>query len=174
GIKELCRKTADGSYLLDEGVDVPVKIFMNDRLFHDSEEEIYRQAVAATKFPDVRDVVLTPDAHTGYVVPVGCVMATEHTCCQAPVGYDIGCGMMAFRSDVDKGRGLDDKMRRRFSERVMDLVSLGVGKGGKYPVDEKKFEEIVRHGAAALGYHRDTTERDFIPVDDSWTVPQKP
>src|SRR5205807_7313629 len=113
--------------------------------------------------------------HTGYVVPVGCVMATEQTLCQAPVGYDIGCGMMAFRSDVRKGQGMDDKKRLRFSERVMEKVALGVGGGGKFPVDEKKFEEIVRHGAAALGYHRaGSSERDFIPVEDSWSIPYKP
>ena len=46
------------------------------------------------------DVVLTPDAHHGYGVPVGCVMATTGTLAMGPVGYDIGCGIAALRSDV--------------------------------------------------------------------------
>jgi tRNA-splicing ligase RtcB len=147
---------------------------MNDTLFAESEEALFAQMRNATHFPGVKDVVITPDAHTGYVVPVGCVMATEHTLCQAPVGYDIGCGMMAFRSTVSKGKGLNDRLRRSFSQRVMETVALGVGEGGKYPVEKRDFEEIVRTGAAALGYARDNTERDFIPVDDNWDIPAKP
>jgi tRNA-splicing ligase RtcB len=174
-LKSLCRPVGGGCYLLEEGVRVPVRIFMNETLFAEAEEALFQQIKNATEFPDVRDVVITPDAHTGYVVPVGCVIATEHTLCQAPVGYDIGCGMMAFRSNVDKGKGLDDRLRRRFSEEVMDRVALGVGEGGKYPVDSNKFEEIVRFGAQALGYERGhASERDFIPVDDRWTIPAKP
>jgi tRNA-splicing ligase RtcB len=173
-LKWQCRRTDDGYYVLDKGVGVPVRLFMNETLFNESEEALYQQIKNATEFPGVRDVVITPDAHTGYVVPVGCVMATEDTLCQAPVGYDIGCGMMAFRSEVKKGQGLDDRKRRRFSERVMDLVAVGVGNGGKYPVKETKFEEIVRFGASALGYARGNSERDYIPVDDGWKIPHNP
>src|SRR5205809_961600 len=39
----------------------------------------------------VLDVVITPDTHHGYVVPVGCVIATSGTLLQAACGYDIGC-----------------------------------------------------------------------------------
>jgi tRNA-splicing ligase RtcB (3'-phosphate/5'-hydroxy nucleic acid ligase) len=172
--KDKCRSTGAGFYVMRD-TKVPVRIFMNDKLFRESEEELYSQVINATEFPDVREVVVTPDAHTGYVVPVGCVMATEQTLCQAPVGYDIGCGMMAFRSEVGKGRGLDDRLRRQFSEHVMENVALGVGQGGKYPVDDREFEKIVRFGASALGYERgNSSERDFIPVDDNWDIPDAP
>jgi tRNA-splicing ligase RtcB (3'-phosphate/5'-hydroxy nucleic acid ligase) len=172
-LKDKCRASGAGFYTMRD-TKVPVRIFMNETLFNESEEALYQQIINATEFPGVREVVITPDVHTGYVVPVGCVMATEETLCQAPVGYDIGCGMMAFRSDVTKAKGLDNRLRRRFSERVMELVAVGVGGGGKYPVKEKKFEEIVRFGASALGYARGNSERDFIPVDDKWTVPPDP
>src|SRR5437588_4442745 len=39
-------------------------------------------------------VVITPDAHYGYGVPVGCVLITdadEGAVAMGPVGYDIGC-----------------------------------------------------------------------------------
>src|SRR5687767_4977577 len=89
--KECKRIKGEGYYLLTQGVRVPVKIFMNPPLFEECEESVFEQARAATEFPGVASVVLTPDAHSGYVVPVGCVMATNGTLCQAPVGYDIGC-----------------------------------------------------------------------------------
>src|SRR5947207_11678827 len=93
--KECKRINGEGYYLLTQRVKVPVRIFMNPQLFEECEEDVFRQVKAATEFPGVKDVVLTPDAHSGYVVPIGCVMATDGTLCQAPVGYDIGC----FRGD---------------------------------------------------------------------------
>ncbi len=168
-----CKKTDEGYYLLTEGVRVPVRIFMTEKLFAECEEAVFGQIAAATRFPGVTDVVITPDAHSGYVVPVGCVMATNGTLCQAPVGFDIGCGMMAFRSDVRMEKGLDDRLRKKFSEEVMARIGLGVGQGGKHSFDEKEFQEIIRTGASALGYEREATERDFIPVDDNWDPPKE-
>src|SRR5205085_6892596 len=96
-LKDECEwNEAGGYYELKKGVKVPVRLFLSPKLFQESEEEIYNQVRAATEFPGVQDVVITPDVHTGYVVPVGCVMATNGTLCQAPVGYDIGC----FRGDT--------------------------------------------------------------------------
>lgn len=174
-LKWQCEWNAEGHYYeMKKGVKIPVRLFLSQKLFQDSEEEIYRQIVAATKFPGVQEVVITPDVHTGYVVPVGCVMATNGTLCQAPVGFDIGCGMMAFKSTISKGKGFDDTFRQRFSERVMEQIGMGVGHGGRHPVTERRFEEIVRHGASALGIPRENSERDFIPVDDTWDIPKQP
>lgn len=38
---------------------------------------------------------LMPDAHTGYSLPIGAVVATKDVIVPAWVGYDIGCGMCA-------------------------------------------------------------------------------
>ena len=43
---------------------------------------------------------LMPDAHAGYALPIGAVVATEGVVVPAWVGYDIGCGMCALRLDV--------------------------------------------------------------------------
>ncbi|HEU4754838.1 MAG TPA: RtcB family protein, partial [Armatimonadota bacterium] len=172
--KEAKRIKGEGYYLLTQGVKVPVRIFMNPQLFEECEETVFQQARAATEFPGVTDVVLTPDAHSGYVVPVGCVMATDGTLCQAPVGYDIGCGMAALVSDVPMEKGLDDRLRLKFSQEVMARVGMGTGVGSGYSVDEQRFNEIVRGGAAAMGYSRNNSERDYIPVDDDWDIPQNP
>ena len=173
--KECKRIKGEGYYVLTQGMKVPVRIFMNPKLFEELEEGVLHQVRQATEFPGVTDVVLTPDAHAGYVVPVGCVMATNGTLCQAPVGYDIGCGMAALTSDVPVEKGKDDRLRRKFSEEVMQRVGMGKGVGSKYKVDGKRFEEIVRTGAEALGYHnRNNSERDYLPVDDTWDIPPTP
>jgi len=174
-LKYQCEWNAEGNYYeLNKGVKVPVRIFLSPKLFEESEEEIYRQIVAATEFPGVTEVVITPDVHTGYVVPVGCVMATTGTLCQAPVGFDIGCGMLAFKSTVSRGKGMEEKLRRRFSERVMETVGMGIGNGSGRKFTEKQFQEVIRRGADALGFHRENSERDFVPVSDSWDLPKHP
>lgn len=174
-LKYQCVWNETGHYYdLTKGVRVPVRLFLSPKLFEESEEEIFRQIAAATEFPGVQDVVITPDVHTGYVVPVGCVMATNGTLCQAPVGFDIGCGMLAFKSTVSKGKGFEEKLRRRFSELVMETVGMGAGRGSKRQYTARKFEEIVRTGASAIGFHRENSERDFIPVSDKWDVPDHP
>lgn len=147
-----------------------VRIFMTESLFEDMEESLGGQIQAARRFPGVMDVVITPDAHTGYGVPVGCVLATRGTLAMGPVGYDIGCGMAALRSDVPKEAATPDKVRA-FSHKVMARVGLGVGSKGE-SVSQQRFQEVVRGGAVALGVRRGAAERDRIPVDDDWDIPK--
>lgn len=174
-LKDAVRRSDDGThFVLDRGVERPVRIFMNDALLRECEEDVFRQLRAATAYPGVIDVVLTPDAHSGYVVPVGCVIATRGTLCQAPVGYDIGCGMAALISDVPAEKGLDTRNRREFSELVMERVGMGVGRGSTFRPDASRFQQIIREGALALGESRQACERDYIPVDDAWDPPPAP
>src|SRR5205085_11002226 len=74
--KRLARWHGDGYYELqtEDTGDVPVRLFLTPTLFNEAEDILYRQIVNATRFPGVRLVVITPDAHYGYGVPVGCVL----------------------------------------------------------------------------------------------------
>src|SRR5687768_2740535 len=71
--------------------DVPVRLFLTSKLLEEAEDPLYTQIVNATRFPGVKLVVITPDAHFGYGVPVGSVILTDGTLAMGPVGYDIGC-----------------------------------------------------------------------------------
>jgi Uncharacterized conserved protein len=90
-LKDQCEPSGEGYYTLAKGVDVPVRLFLNEKLYAESDEGLYQQVQTAASFPGVLDVVVTPDAHIGSTVPVGCVIATDGTLLHAPVGYDIGC-----------------------------------------------------------------------------------
>src|ERR1051326_8436960 len=94
--KHLARWDGRGFYELqtEDTGDVRVRLFFTPQLLNDTEEILYRQIVNATRFRGVRMVVITPDAHYGYGVPVGCVLITdaeEGAVAMGPVGYDIGC-----------------------------------------------------------------------------------
>ena len=77
--KRLAAWHEDGFFALrtaDTG-DVPVRLFLTPKLLTEAEPTLYRQIVHATRFPGARLVCITPDAHYGYGVPVGCVILTS-------------------------------------------------------------------------------------------------
>jgi len=45
---------------------------------------------------------LMPDAHVGYSLPIGAVVAADNMVVPAWVGYDIGCGMCAVKTSFNK------------------------------------------------------------------------
>jgi tRNA-splicing ligase RtcB len=149
--KSAARRDPAGFYRYRvDGADV--RIFMTPALFEEMEENLGDQVRNARRFPGVLDVVLTPDAHQGYGVPVGCVMATSGTLAMGPVGYDIGCGVAALRSDVARDRATPEAVKA-FSREVMRRVGLGAGSKGQ-SVSRERFQEVVRGGAEALGVRR--------------------
>ena len=80
---------------------MPTKI--NDRLFSwasDIEQETIRQAEKAARLPIVEGhIALMPDAHLGKGATVGSVIPTLGAIIPAAVGVDIGCGMIAVRTE---------------------------------------------------------------------------
>jgi tRNA-splicing ligase RtcB len=161
--------------------DVPVRLFLTPSLLENAEDILYPQIVNAARFPGVKTVVITPDVHYGYGVPVGCVLITDFesgAVAMGPVGYDIGCGMMSAKSDLPAGAATPEK-RLQFNQAVMDRIEMGAG--GKSHrlrnLSEAEFLELVHGGAEyyvskyGATFDRSRAERHRIPVDDDWQVP---
>lgn len=60
------------------------------------EQEALDQFESAMQQPFAVRGALMPDAHAGYSLPIGAVVATDNVVVPAWVGYDIGCGMCAL------------------------------------------------------------------------------
>ena len=108
---------------------------MSDKLWNwasDVEDETLRQAEKAARLPIVpTHVALMPDAHVGLGATVGSVIPTEGAIIPAAVGVDIGCGMIAVRTDLEAS-GLPDSLDP-FLSRVADAVPAGLGKWHDQP-----------------------------------------
>lgn len=181
--KHLARWHGDGYYALqtaDTG-EVPVRLFLTHELLASAEDTLYRQIVNATRFPGVKMVVITPDVHYGYGVPVGCVLITDYesgAIAMGPVGYDIGCGMMSAKSNVFADAATPEK-RLQFNQAVMERVAMGAGgKSQRFRnPSEHEFAELVHGGAEhyvakyGASFDRSRAERHRIPVDDDWQIP---
>ncbi len=181
--KHLARWHGDGFYELqtEDTGDVPVRIFFTPKLLQETEDILYRQIVNATRFPGTRLVVITPDAHYGYGVPVGCVLITDAengAVAMGPVGYDISCGMVSARSEVAAERATPEK-KLEFNRAVMESVDMGAGGKSKRlgALSEQEFNNLVRGGAEyyvekyGAKFDRSRAERHRIPVDDDWQIP---
>ncbi len=80
---------------------IPVKLWLDD-----IEEGALQQAKNLANLPFAfHHVAIMPDAHFGYGMPIGGVLATEDVVIPNAVGVDIGCGVCAMQTsltDIDK------------------------------------------------------------------------
>jgi len=97
---------------------------MNYHIFAESiEQTALDQFMLAMEQDFVVKGALMPDAHMGYTLPIGAVVACEDVVVPSYVGYDIGCGMGAvktkfLRDDVEVNRKV-------IFERIYETVKMG-------------------------------------------------
>ena len=91
-----------------ESNGVPVKIWAD---LESVEESAIKQLKNTASLPFVfKHVAAMPDVHFGLGATVGSVVATKNAICPACVGVDIGCGMMAVKTNLDH-RVVQDKIK---------------------------------------------------------------
>ena len=77
---------------------IPIKLWVTD-----PEAGALKQAYDLAKLPFAfKHIALMPDAHSGYGMPIGGVMATSGVVVPNAVGLDIGCGMCAVKTSLTK------------------------------------------------------------------------
>ena len=149
-----------------------VHAFLSAELLAQTDEALWRQAASAAAYEGVTGVYLMPDTHIGYGIPVGGVVVTDHTIIQAGSGYDISCGVVYMQVPELHASDIADPVRRaRWVDEVELRVATGLGnhRPPKAPtVSGALIEEVLRHGAKALGVSADVCERQFIEVPDTF------
>lgn len=89
---------------------------------------------------------LMPDAHVGYSLPIGAVVATKGVIVPAWVGYDIGCGMCAVETTF-KPNDVKKYSKQIFDE-IYKLVPVGfnVNQKVEFPplLDPNDLSELGR------------------------------
>lgn len=152
------------------GMRCEVHAFLSDKLFAGTDEGTWRQAAECASIEGAIGMYLLPDTHLGYKLPVGGVLVTDDVILQAGSGYDISCGVVYLKVDGLSAKDVVDWDKRKlWIEEVEKRIAVGVGigngkKGGK------KIQEILRHGAAALGIDASLCERQFIEIPDDFDL----
>ncbi len=113
----------------------------------DADKETLRQFKECYSEKFVTAAALMPDAHKGYVAPIGAVLATKDYVVPAWVGFDIGCGMIAVKI---KGKNILEKAKQNIEKiysKVMREIPMGLGKTNKEKnlteKTKKEFKKLI-------------------------------
>ncbi|MGG1518688.1 RtcB family protein [Paenibacillus oryzisoli] len=97
------------------------------------------QAITCAARGNVVQALLMADHHKGYSQPIGGVMAYEGQISPSGVGYDIGCGNKAVRTNL---MAADIKPRlTKIMNKLAKKVSFGVGRSNSEQVDHALFDD---------------------------------
>ncbi len=94
------------------------------------EAEALRQIHNAADLPEVKRMVVLPDVHTGYDLPIGCAVLVAGRISPSFVGYDIGCGMLHQNIGPNIAILAEEAGRREVYARILEDVPVGLG--GKF------------------------------------------
>ncbi|MBU0999602.1 RtcB family protein, partial [Patescibacteria group bacterium] len=75
---------------------IPIKMWL-DKIEPAAEKQARNLANLSGAF---HHIAIMPDAHVGFGMPIGGVLATEGIVVPNAVGVDIGCGMVVVKSTV--------------------------------------------------------------------------
>ena len=100
---------------------VPFDVFGREHI----EDGAFAQMNQAARLPVSVRGALMPDAHAGYGLPIGGVLATENAVIPYGVGVDIGCRMCLSIFDINP-KELNDK-QAQFAREINEATLFGSG-----------------------------------------------
>lgn len=137
---------------LTENSSVPVKIWTRD-----IDLKSIDQLKNVARLPFVfHHVAAMPDVHAGMGATIGSVIATKEAVIPAAVGVDIGCGMLAARTNLTKHTFNERKLQRLMQE-ILFRVPVGFAQRSKEKTRwkscepfEEPLKEILSHEPTML------------------------
>lgn len=123
------------------------------KIFGNIDEETKNQMFSFCQEAPVKHAVLCADAHIGYSLPVGGVVAFEDCICVNGVGFDIACGNKAVRLDCDASK-IKANIYREMNE-IQKHISFGVGRKNNEKVDHDLFSDPIWEQTPILSHLKD-------------------
>ncbi len=121
-------------YYNKERQKVPIKSWVTDL-----EGGALEQTKNLANLPFVfKHVALMPDAHQGYGMPIGGVLATKGYVIPNAVGVDIGCSVTAVKTNLID---LTPTTIKQIMKEIRKKIPFGAG---KYPEDDIELVEYLK------------------------------
>lgn len=118
------------------------------RVFGTHDPDTVAQLVRCAEVEPDTPAVLCADGHLGYSMPIGGVVAYRHHVSPSGVGYDIACGNLAVRTNLEAS-AVGHELAR-IADEIERRISFGIGRKNKRPVeDHPVFERIARSPVGA-------------------------
>lgn len=88
---------------------------------------------------DAVGAALCADGHVGYSQPIGGIVAYRDFVSPSGVGYDIGCGNLATRTELFA----DEVDVPRVMDEIVARISFGMGRNNDEPIDHPVLDSIA-------------------------------
>jgi len=131
------KASAEGAEVSLNQTGVSFNVFGSEHI----EQGAMHQMYTAAKLPIAVAGALMPDAHSGYGLPIGGVLATENAVIPYGVGVDIGCRMCLSVFDIDPK---ELTQREAFFAREINEATL-FGSGAQF--DHASNHEVMENEA---------------------------
>lgn len=148
------------------------------------DQKAIRQMDTAMQLPIAVAGALMPDAHVGYGLPIGGVLATRNEIIPYAVGLDIGCRMcLTVYPENDR---FIDRYRYQVNEAIKEHTHFGITKKTHLPTDHEvlnrsEFNEILplkellkkaaqQLGTSGSGNHFVEAGTVELPQDNQWNI----
>lgn len=122
----------------------PITVIGTQAIRDGFDQGCLQQARNSRSAPGVTELVLNPDAHSGYGAPIGCVLVSPTHIYPGPVGVDIKCSMSLLQLDLPAEAVNDVRLRRDIINAIGQRVPTGAGHG-------QRSVKKSRHVNAELG-----------------------
>jgi tRNA-splicing ligase RtcB len=151
----------------DSSVKIPIKSWCESL-----EPDALTQAENLANHPvTLNHVALMPDAHVGYGMPIGGVIATENAIIPNAVGVDIGCGMGAIKTNFVASELKEKFVIRSILDIVKTNVPVGEGKSHKTATEWIGFPAYLK--SIGVGEEVDDYQNPQLPAwfdKGTWTL----
>lgn len=113
----------------------------------DVEEGAMRQVKNLANHPFAfKHICLMPDAHEGFGMPIGGVLATKEVILPNAVGVDIGCGMCAVKTSLKTPDLQDKKLLKALLQEIRSRIPLGF----EHHKKKQPWPEILKEPAGVV------------------------
>lgn len=143
----------------------PITVIGTDAIRDNFDQTCLQQALNSRSAPGVTDLVLNPDAHTGYGAPVGCVMVSPTHIYPGPVGVDIKCSMSLLQLDLPEDAIVDKPTRRALINAIIERTPTGAGQGQRSAKKSRRVSRELGFQAVTEGASRAVCEALGIPPE---------
>lgn len=109
---------------------------------NETDEKCLQQALNCLNHSrNVDNVILFPDTHTGYGIPIGCMATLKNAISPNMVGADIGCGIRAFKTSLKTSDVSTDQLKQ-----IMSLIRscIPVGFEWNKSYDKENLPVVIK------------------------------
>src|SRR3989338_3832448 len=146
------KKISKNTYELPKtgNMNVPGIVYASEKLLNAiKKDKTLEQVKNVAMLPGIlKASIALSDAHQGYGFPIGGVAAfdmNKGVISPGGVGYDINCSVRLLKTNLKKED--IEKNKQKVLDILFKKVPSGVGRGGTFNIDRKRFSEILRGGS---------------------------